>query len=236
MNGIPLPPEAERIGITARPFASRKRQRPQGLPLPRSVGPPICARGSSRRCATSCPASSRKAAPLLAGRPKLGKCWLMLDVGLAVAAGRYCLGEARCEQGDVLYLALEDNERRLQRRIDKVLGAFSEEWPAAFEYATEWPRANEGGIEAIRDWIIAREEPAPRRRGRAGDVQARPRRPGDPIRGGLRVVEGAAGARVRVRHRHRRRPPHPQDRARIAATPSRRSAARSAFPVRPTPS
>ena len=62
---------------------------------------------------------------LLAGRPKLGKSWLMLDVGLAVAAGRYCLGDARCEQGDVLYLALEDNERRLQRRIDKLLGAFS---------------------------------------------------------------------------------------------------------------
>src|SRR6188472_2987328 len=54
---------------------------------------------------------------LLAGRPKLGKSWLMLDVGIAVAAGRFCLGEAKCEQGDVLYLALEDNERRLQRRI-----------------------------------------------------------------------------------------------------------------------
>ena|SRR5687768_9966457 len=57
---------------------------------------------------------------LLAGRPKLGKSWLML--GLAVAGGRYCLGDARCEQGGVLYLALEDNQRRLQRRIDKVLG------------------------------------------------------------------------------------------------------------------
>src|SRR5215210_144378 len=57
---------------------------------------------------------------LLAGRPKLGKSWLMLDVGLAVAAGRICLGETACEQGDVLYLALEDNERRLQRRIDRV--------------------------------------------------------------------------------------------------------------------
>src|SRR5215203_3009482 len=56
---------------------------------------------------------------LLAGRPKLGKSWLMLDVGLAVAAGRICLGETQCEKGEVLYLALEDNERRLQCRIDK---------------------------------------------------------------------------------------------------------------------
>jgi hypothetical protein len=96
---------------------------------------------------------------LLAGRPKLGKSWLMLDVALAVAAGRYCLGDARCEQGEVLYLALEDNERRLQRRIDKLLGAFAEEWPSAFEYATEWPRSNEGGIAAIRDWIIGAANP-----------------------------------------------------------------------------
>src|SRR3954468_7558824 len=39
---------------------------------------------------------------LFAGRPKLGKSWFMLDVGLAVAAGHICLGETQCEQGDVL--------------------------------------------------------------------------------------------------------------------------------------
>ncbi|MCJ2043067.1 AAA family ATPase [Methylobacterium sp. J-078] len=96
---------------------------------------------------------------LLAGRPKLGKSWLMLEVGLAVASGGICLGNTACDQGDVLYLALEDNRRRLQNRIDKVLGAFAEEWPAAMHYATEWPRAGDGGIEAIRDWIIAKENP-----------------------------------------------------------------------------
>ena len=92
---------------------------------------------------------------LIAGRPKLGKSWLMLDIGIAVAAGRYCLGESKCEQGDVLYLALEDNERRLQRRITKILGAFSTEWPTEFQYATEWPRVNEGGVEEIRKWIVS---------------------------------------------------------------------------------
>src|SRR5918995_1762171 len=59
---------------------------------------------------------------LLAGRPKLGKSWLVLEMGLAVASGGCCLGSIPCKQGDVLYLALEDNERRLQKRIDKVLG------------------------------------------------------------------------------------------------------------------
>ena len=96
---------------------------------------------------------------LLAGRPKLGKSWLVLEMGLAVASGDTCLGGTVCEQGDVLYLALEDNERRLQRRIGKVLGNFGEEWPSAFEYATEWPRANEGGIDAIEEWIVSKRNP-----------------------------------------------------------------------------
>ena len=42
---------------------------------------------------------------LLAGKPKLGKSWLMLDIALATARGQYCLGNAKCDQGAVLYLA-----------------------------------------------------------------------------------------------------------------------------------
>ncbi len=79
-------------------------------------------------------------------------------MGLAVALGGTCLGGIPCEQGNVLYLALEDNERRLQKRIDKVLGPLHD-WPASFQYATEWPRANDGGIDAIREWIIEASRP-----------------------------------------------------------------------------
>ena len=50
--------------------------------------------------------------------------------------GTTCLGGIQCEEGDTLPLGLEDNERRLQRRIDKVLGPIAE-WPARFHYATE---------------------------------------------------------------------------------------------------
>lgn len=95
---------------------------------------------------------------ILAGRPKLGKSWLMLDIGLAVASGGQTLGSVQCDEGDVLYVALEDNERRLQSRMTKILGAF-QEWPARFEYATQWPRADDGGIEHIRRWIAAAEKP-----------------------------------------------------------------------------
>jgi hypothetical protein len=95
---------------------------------------------------------------LLAGRPKLGKSWLALEIGLAVARGSTCLGNLLCEQGDVLFLALEDNERRLQRRIDKILGTFAD-WPQAFQYATEWPRAEQGGVTRIQEWLEAAASP-----------------------------------------------------------------------------
>jgi AAA domain len=58
---------------------------------------------------------------LLAGAPKLGKSWLALEIALAVADGGKCFGNLECEQGDVLYLALEDNMRRLQGRMRKLV-------------------------------------------------------------------------------------------------------------------
>ncbi|MGE9007050.1 AAA family ATPase [Leptospira interrogans] len=90
---------------------------------------------------------------LFAGKPKLGKSWFCMEIGLAVAEGGVCLGDMRCEQGDVLYLALEDNRRRLQSRIRKLrqmdAGA---KVPDRLHLATEWPRATEG-VAAIREWI-----------------------------------------------------------------------------------
>lgn len=95
---------------------------------------------------------------LFAGKPKLGKSWFCMEIGLAVADGGVCLGDVRCEQGDVLYLALEDNRRRLQSRIRKLWmleAMVHAPVPKALHLATEWPRANEGGIKAIREWIDA---------------------------------------------------------------------------------
>lgn len=97
---------------------------------------------------------------ILAGRPKLGKSWLALDIALAVARGAYCLGDIKCPQGEVLYLALEDNARRLQSRIRKVTSAgCDDKWPQAVDYATTWPRCDEGGLQAIREWLDSKENP-----------------------------------------------------------------------------
>lgn len=94
---------------------------------------------------------------ILAGRPKLGKSWLCYDIATGVAGGRFVLGDIECQQGDVLYLALEDNPRRLQARMKKML-PFAD-WPERLEFYTDWPRLDAGGLDRIREWIEAVESP-----------------------------------------------------------------------------
>jgi hypothetical protein len=88
---------------------------------------------------------------LLAGKPKLGKSWLGLGLCVAVAAGGYALGNVPVERGAALYLALEDNERRLQSRLGKMLDRA--EPPTGLDYATFCPRLDEGGLEEIARWL-----------------------------------------------------------------------------------
>ena len=91
---------------------------------------------------------------ILAGRPKLGKSWLMLGWGLDVAgSGTPVLRKIDVIQGDVLYLALEDSPRRMQERQAMMLGDRSS--PHALHIATEWPRSNEGGLDLLEQWIDA---------------------------------------------------------------------------------
>ena len=105
------------------------------------------------------PALVPKGATLLVSRPKLGKSWLVLDIAIATAAGRFTLGELKPSTGDVLYLALEDGRRRLQRRITKLLPTFSGTWPPGLTIATEWPRSDQGGLADIEQWLITAKSP-----------------------------------------------------------------------------
>lgn len=88
---------------------------------------------------------------IFAGKPKLGKSWLGLGMAIAVASGGRVLGAIPVKQGDVLYLALEDGERRLQERLQKVLGDDSA--PKRLNLATEWKRLNEGGLQDLEEWL-----------------------------------------------------------------------------------
>jgi AAA domain len=95
---------------------------------------------------------------LLIAKAKVGKTWLMQDVGLATSGDRYVLGNMKPEQGDVLYLALEDNQRRLRGRLAKLLPD-SQEWPEGFTVVTSWRRLNEGGLDDLREWIKEAKNP-----------------------------------------------------------------------------
>jgi hypothetical protein len=87
---------------------------------------------------------------IFAGKPKIGKSWLLYDLCLASAAGRFVLGNMKPAEGQVLYLALEDSQRRLKQRLQKLWP--NGDWPAALTLTTNWKRADGGGLDDIRAW------------------------------------------------------------------------------------
>jgi len=90
---------------------------------------------------------------ILAGKPKLGKSWLALGLGIATATGGEAFGEIGVEPGDVLYLALEDSMRRLKGRLASVLGGAPA--PRNLHLFTNWPRLDQGGEDRLRAWLDA---------------------------------------------------------------------------------
>lgn len=90
---------------------------------------------------------------LLVGPPKVGKSWLSLGLGLAVASGGRAFGRIPVRRGPVLYLALEDTPRRLKTRMGKLLG--TDDAPGGLQIATDWPTLPAGGDVAIAQWLDA---------------------------------------------------------------------------------
>lgn len=58
---------------------------------------------------------------ILAGAPKIGKSFLVAQIAYHISSGRPLWGY-QVRQGTVLYLALEDDEGRLQRRMYRMFG------------------------------------------------------------------------------------------------------------------
>jgi hypothetical protein len=94
-------------------------------------------------------------ASLLAGKPKQGKSFLALSLALAVATDGLALGKIEVDGGDVLYLALEDGPRRIQRRLNDMLDEQAPPGPGRLTLATRWPLLDEGGIDSIEAWLVA---------------------------------------------------------------------------------
>jgi hypothetical protein len=91
---------------------------------------------------------------LLVGPPKIGKSWLVLSIALAAASGGRALG-VEVPRRPVLYLALEDGDRRLQDRCRRLLA--DDPIPPEFEYKTQ---VEPGRVaDTIAAWVHWQDEP-----------------------------------------------------------------------------
>src|SRR5215212_6248881 len=97
---------------------------------------------------------------LLGGKPKMGKSWMALSFCIATATGGKALGEFECVSGDVLYMALEDNKRRLQSRTRELLQSESR-GPGSLKRLTlkvRSRRLDSGLLEDLEEWLETRPE------------------------------------------------------------------------------
>lgn len=98
---------------------------------------------------------------VLAGRQKLGKTWLAIDWAIAVATGAAAMGKVPVEWGDVLYIDMENGQRRIQRRI-RALYPDERVQPdmSRLEWMTDAPALDSGFLDALEEW--RRSVPNPR--------------------------------------------------------------------------
>lgn len=88
---------------------------------------------------------------LLAGRPKIGKSYLLLNICSAVTTGGVALGRYRVPKGSAIYLSFEDNNRRIKKRMSQVFP--KNLWPAGFHFSTEAPKIDDGLLLALDELI-----------------------------------------------------------------------------------
>lgn len=87
---------------------------------------------------------------ILASPPKYGKSWMVLALCLAVASGGRFLGYMTNQCG-CLYLALEDSQRRLKTRMNKLLAG--KPAPAGFHFATTASPIDGGLFDELEDFL-----------------------------------------------------------------------------------
>lgn len=87
---------------------------------------------------------------IIGGRPKARKSWYALQLAIAKASGgRFMrMTTAGCR---VLYIALEDNDRRMKQRLE-FFGVTPDKAPNTLHLVYEWPTGVEG-VEKLNRWI-----------------------------------------------------------------------------------
>ena len=87
---------------------------------------------------------------ILATPPKFGKSWMAMHLCLSVAMGGSFLGY-QCRKTGCLYMALEDGERRLKSRMQKILHPVPA--PQGFDFTTMAPTLGNGLMDALKGYI-----------------------------------------------------------------------------------
>lgn len=85
---------------------------------------------------------------ILAGKPKHGKSLLAMNLALGIAKGTKVLNGIEVEQGAVLYLGLEDTNKRLNNRIKKMQSFLSSS--DSIYFYCEFPSIDENGLYLLK--------------------------------------------------------------------------------------
>lgn len=88
---------------------------------------------------------------IIGARPKAKKSWWALQLALAKARGRLFMGKL-ATPGRVLGLFMEDNDRRMRRRLE-FFGITSANAPANLHIVYDWAKGIEG-VEALDRWMM----------------------------------------------------------------------------------
>jgi RecA-family ATPase len=89
---------------------------------------------------------------ILASAPKIGKSWLILDMCHSIATGADLWGY-NTTKSDVLYIALEDNHRRLQDRLRKIITNEPPIEPLNLHLAVSAKGIHDGLIEQVDEFM-----------------------------------------------------------------------------------
>lgn len=87
---------------------------------------------------------------LFVGAPKVGKSFFMAQLSHHIATGR-TLWQFPVNQGEVLYLALEDDRARIQKRLYTMFGTES---TAHLHFATQSMTLNGGLCQQLEDFVV----------------------------------------------------------------------------------
>ena len=84
---------------------------------------------------------------------------MSLNIAVCVTHSEKVFGSMESECGDVFYLALEDQKRRLKSRYEQMTATMGHKGAGRFSMALSAPRLSQGGEEFIEKWVKNADNP-----------------------------------------------------------------------------